>query len=386
MKISMIEMVSSHGGMNYYDYSLMKSLGKLGNEVTLYTSSPLLFNIDNNLHVDLCYEGMFDSKNKIAKLHKFIKGTRIALNKSRRNNVKVIHFQVFAITMLETYIVFKAKKMGFKVVVTVHDVESFNKENKTGLSKTFYNNVDKIIVHNQISYKTLASFLETIDNTEKIIEKCQIIPHGSYIGLLPDKISKKEAKEKFHINENDFTFLFFGQIKRVKGLDILLKAFSQLLQQYNSNVKLIIAGKIWKDDANIYNSIIAENNLSSHLIMDIKYIKDEDIVNYYSAADCIVLPYKKIFQSGVLLMAQSYRLPVIVSDLLGMTEIVSDEENGFIFKSESINDLEKTLEKVMQYPDLERIEKRAYDKLLKEYNWDLIAEKQANLMRELINE
>lgn len=387
MKISMIEMVSSHGGMNYYDYGLMNSLVKLGHEVTLYTSSSLNFNIENSgANVDLCYEGMFSEKNKFLKLLKYVKGTNEALRKSKRNGVVIIHFQIFAITLLETYVVYKCKKMGLKVIVTVHDVESFNKNNKSGLTKYFYNTVDKIIVHNQISYKTLSNYLLNYSNSNNLLSKCNIIPHGSYIGMLPDKINKTDAKKKFGISENTFTFLFFGQIKRVKGLDILLQAYSNLLQKTDRSVKLIIAGKIWKDDESIYSKIIEENNLGPNLILDIKYIKDEEIVNYYSAADCIVLPYKKIFQSGVLLMAQSYGIPVIVSDLLGMTEIVTDQENGFVFKSESIDDLERVLEKVMLCTDFNKIEKNAYNKLINEYNWDTIAEKQATLMKEMIYE
>lgn len=387
MNISMIEMVSSHGGMNYYDYGLMNSLSKLGHKVTLYTSSSLNFNFENSgATVDLCYDGMFSAKNKFVKLFKYIKGTNEALRKSKRNGVTIIHFQIFAITLLETYVVYKCKKMGFKVIVTVHDVDSFNKNNKLGLTKYFYNRVDKIIVHNQVSYNTLSNYLSNYNNSKHLLSKCNIIPHGSYIGMLPDKINKVDAKKKFGISENTFTFLFFGQIKRVKGLDILLQAYSRLLKETDRSVKLIVAGKIWKDDESIYSKIIEDNNLIPNLILDIKYIKDEDIVNYYSAADCIVLPYKKIFQSGVLLMAQSYGIPVIVSDLLGMTEIVTDQENGFVFKSESIDDLKRVLEKVMLYPDFKIIEEKAYNKLINEYNWDIIAEKQIALMKSMIDE
>lgn len=120
--------------------------------------------------------------------------------------------------------------------------------------------------------------------------------------------------------------------------------------------------------------------------MDIKYIPDSDIVKYYSAADCIVLPYKKIFQSGVLLMAQSYKVPVIVSDLPGMTEIVENLKNGFIFESESVDDLVISMEKVISCDDLNSICENAYNKLLEKYNWDVIAEKQAAVMLGMLNE
>lgn len=388
MKISMIEMVSSHGGMNYYDFGLMMGLGRLGHDVTLYTSEPLLFDItsNKNLKVNLAYKGLFGTKNKFLMLLHYIKGTFKSLNDSRRRKVKIIHFQIYAITYLESFVVWLTKKMGFKLIVTIHDVESFNKQNRKKLTSFFYNSVDKIIVHNNVSYNTILNIIEEYSNSEEIKTKCNIIPHGSYIGMLPKKMEKHAAKKVFNLENDTFTFLFFGQIKKVKGLDILLKAYSKFLKKTNKKVKLIIAGKVWKDDAEIYDKIIQEENLKNDLIMDIKYIPDSDIVKYYSAADCIVLPYKKIFQSGVLLMAQSYKVPVIVSDLPGMTEIVENLKNGFIFESESVDDLVISMEKVISCDDLNSICENAYNKLLEKYNWDVIAEKQAAVMWDMLNE
>lgn len=388
MKISMIEMVSSHGGMNYYDYGLLDGLGKCGHQVKLYTSSPLLFDIstNKNVEVDYTYQGLFDRKNKILKLLKYVSGTAEALKKSKKDGTRVIHFQIFAITYLESFVVWLTKKMGFKLIVTVHDVESFNKENREKLTKFFYNSVDKIIIHNKVSYNTICSYIEKYSNYDELKSKCNIIPHGSYIGMLPDKIEKHDAKRIFNLDDDTFTFLFFGQIKKVKGLDVLLKAYSKFLKKTDKKVKLLIAGKVWKDDAEIYETIIQEENLRNELIMDIKYIPDSDIVNYYSAADCIVLPYKKIFQSGVLLMAQSYKVPVIVSDLPGMTEIVENLNNGFIFESESVDDLAVSMEKVVSCSELDSICENAYNKLLEKYNWDVIAEKQAAVMEDMLNE
>lgn len=388
MKISMIEMVSSHGGMNYYDYGLLDGLGKCGHQVKLYTSSPLLFDIstNKNVEVDYTYQGLFDRKNKILKLLKYVSGTAEALKKSKKDGTRVIHFQIFAITYLESFVVWLTKKMGFKLIVTVHDVESFNKENREKLTKFFYNSVDKIIIHNKVSYNTICSYIEKYSNYDELKSKCNIIPHGSYIGMLPDKIEKHDAKRIFNLDDDTFTFLFFGQIKKVKGLDVLLKAYSKFLKKTDKKVKLLIAGKVWKDDAEIYETIIQEENLRNELIMDIKYIPDSDIVNYYSAADCIVLPYKKIFQSGVLLMAQSYKVPVIVSDLPGMTEIVENLNNGFIFESESVDDLAVSMEKVVSCGELDSICENAYNKLLEKYNWDVIAEKQAAVMEDMLNE
>lgn len=377
MNISMIEPVSSHGGMNYYDFGLMNGLGKLGCKVTLYTSSELKFDISNNknLCVKLFYEGIYSGKNKIKRFFKYLWGTYKSLHDSKKEESQLIHFQIFAITVLEIMVLWLIKRFCFPVIVTVHDVKSFNKDNSKWKIRYFYNNVDKIIVHNHVSYETLATCLKDYDDADDILSKCSVIHHGSYIGQLPEKIDKVVAKEMFSIEADCFTFLFFGQIKRVKGLDILLEAFSKLVKSCDKKVKLIIAGKVWKDDFEIYEEIIKENKLSEYLTLDIKYIDDAEVVNYY------VLPYKKIFQSGVLLMAQSYQVPVIVSDLQGMTEIVTDGKNGFVFQTENSDSLCQKMKEVMEYSDTGELLHSAHEKLLAEYDWDNIARQQLEVMQ-----
>lgn len=386
MNISMIEPVSSHGGMNYYDYGLMNGFGMQGCKVTLYTSSELKFDISNkdNLSVRLFYQGIYSRKHKVLRAVKYLTGTLKSLRDARKSNAQVIHFQVFAITILEIIVVSLTKIFHFPLIVTVHDVHSFSKGNSKLFEKFFYTHVDKIIVHNNTSYETLRECMVENKYRNQVMEKCTVVHHGSYIGMLPEKIDKKLAKEKWNIAEDYFTFLFFGQIKGVKGLDILLIAFSNLIKTCKQKVKLVIAGKVWKDDFSIYDSIIKNNNLFGHLVLDIKYIDDVDIVYYYSAADCVVLPYKKIFQSGVLLMAQSYQVPVLVSDLPGMTEIITDGVNGFVFQSENPESLCRKMQLCIDKKYDNRVVENAYKKLQAEYSWDMIAKQQISIIETMI--
>lgn len=385
MKIGMIELVSSHGGMNYYDFGLMRGLANLNNEITLYTSCELNFDIRSyrNLSVVLSYKGLFDGSSGITRFLKFIRGTIIAVHDIKHSGTQVVHFQIFATTFLECFVVWYSKKQGLKTIVTVHDVESFSKGNKKNFSKIFYKHVDAAIVHNNISYNVLVSHLNDI-GIHTLMSKCYVIHHGSYIDLLPPKIEKESAKEHFGISKDTFVFLFFGQIKKVKGLDILLEAYAQLLKLTEKKVKLIIAGKFWKDDPYIYEKIIHDNKLSENIYKDIRYIDDEDVVFYYSAADCVVLPYRKIFQSGVLLMAQSYNTPVLVSDLPGMLEIVKDNENGFVFNSEDPKSLCDKMNYILSCKDVEKILENAYSNLTIEYNWSSIAEKHLSIINRVI--
>lgn len=386
----MIEMVSSHGGMNYYDYALLNAFGMLGNKVTLFTSEDLLFDTSKNPNVTVAYvyKNLFKG-NKISKLFHYVYGTLKTVKQIKKDKTEIVHFQVFAVGFLETFVIWLLNLCGLKTIVTIHDVESFSAKNKNFLASYFYKNVNGIIVHNKTSYDVLCAqirqFCKSIDNYSQYGNKSHIVHHGSYKGLLPAKISKESAKQKFALNADDFVFLFFGQIKTVKGLDVLLEAYAKLLELVNGKVKLIVAGKVWKTEWKVYELMIEKYRLSHNILLDIKYIPDNEIVYYYSAADCVVLPYKKIFQSGVLLMAQSYQVPVIVSDLPGMTEIITDRKNGFVFKSEDSDDLCRKMKQCMEMgrEETENMLSCAYEKLQSEYDWNHIAQQQIEIMQTL---
>ena len=146
--------------------------------------------------------------------------------------------------------------------------------------------------------------------------------------------------------------LFFGMIKKVKGLDVLLRSLRKVID-INPDIILLIAGNPWENDFDICKEIIHQNNLSNNIILHTKFIPHEDVEYYYCASDLVVLPYKKIYQSGVLMMALSYERPVLVSDLPALKEIIVDNENGFLFKTENVDDLTKDLNLEEEQPTQE---------------------------------
>jgi glycosyltransferase involved in cell wall biosynthesis len=165
-------------------------------------------------------------------------------------------------------------------------------------------------------------------------EKISVIPHGNYLDTISDIPQKDKARNKLRLPDDAKIILFFGQIKQVKGLDILLRAMKNVSLVY-PDVLCVIAGRPWKLEFCEYELLIQSLKLEKNIVTDIRYIPDDDIRFYYSACDLVVLPYRRIYQSGVLLQAMSYQRPVLVSDLPGMTEIVSDGVNGYVFESGS---------------------------------------------------
>jgi glycosyltransferase involved in cell wall biosynthesis len=105
------------------------------------------------------------------------------------------------------------------------------------------------------------------------------------------------------------------------------------------DINLIIAGKPWKDDFSFYDELIRKYGLEIRVVKMIRFIENDEREKLFFAADVNVLPYRIIYQSGVLLMAMSHGLPVIASDLPANKEIINNGENGMLFSSEDSNDL-----------------------------------------------
>jgi glycosyltransferase involved in cell wall biosynthesis len=174
-------------------------------------------------------------------------------------------------------------------------------------------------------------------------------------------IEKEKIEKKKNIN-----FLFFGKIHYYKGLDILIKA-GNILSKNNPNFKIIIAGKA--KNPKQYIDLI-ENNKNFELKLE--YLDKDVIPNLFNNTDYIVLPYREVSQSGPLSIAFAFRVVPIVSDLIGFKELISDNKNGFVFKSESPEKLAEKMEMVMNFSLEKRqvIKDNLKDFINKEYSID----------------
>ena len=105
---------------------------------------------------------------------------------------------------------------------------------------------------------------------------------------------------------------------------------------------------------------------------------------FYNAADIVVLPYRKIYQSGVLLMAMSYQKPVIVSDLEGMIEIIQDNKNGYVFETGNCKSLSKKIINALDDPiRLEAIGSAGFKTVVEKHCWNLIGNKTVQLYKSI---
>ena len=147
-------------------------------------------------------------------------------------------------------------------------------------------------------------------------------PLYSHFGERKDRIG---AERRLGLEHGKRNILFFGLIREYKGLDILLEAFRMLPDDY----QLIIAGEPY-GSFDKYQKIIDTLPGKDRIVMDLKYIKDSEVTNYFSAADVAVLPYRSATQSGISSVSYHFEVPMIVTDVGGLKETIGDRGTGLV--------------------------------------------------------
>jgi len=156
------------------------------------------------------------------------------------------------------------------------------------------------------------------------------LSHPIY-SIFGDPVDRMIARKELGIPPDAPSILFFGYIRKYKGLDILLRAMPKILETL-LELRLIIAGEFYDDEA-IYRELIDQLKIPAHnLVLATDYIANDKVALYFSAADAAVLPYRSATQSGIVQIAYNFDLPVIATDVGGLSEVVIDGVSGIITK------------------------------------------------------
>jgi D-inositol-3-phosphate glycosyltransferase len=146
-------------------------------------------------------------------------------------------------------------------------------------------------------------------------------------------LSKSEARSHLKLDENGKYILFFGLIRRYKGLDLLLKAMGEKAMQEN-DIRLIVAGEFY-DNPDEYFQLIEKYEIGNRVIIHDNYISAADIRYYFSAADLVTQTYHSASQSGITQLALNFDKPMLVTRVGGLAETVKHGETGYVSSKES---------------------------------------------------
>ena len=240
----------------------------------------------------------------------------------------VVHFQWLADRERDLALIRMLRKLRIPVVFTAHDVlpqDGDSPEERVFLSR-LYSGADTIVVHTEVDRnRILQAFGRTAD-------RVAVIPHGTYDFRFGRDagVDRVEARRRLGIPPEKNVVLFFGLIKRYKGLEHLVSAFERVQQQL-PGAFLLIVGEVYGGDAaghRFYSELLERLRGRDRVRVITTYVPISDIPTYFASAEVVVLPYTRSSQSGVLLAAYGAGRPVIVTRAGGLSEIVEQDQTG----------------------------------------------------------
>jgi glycosyltransferase involved in cell wall biosynthesis len=175
-------------------------------------------------------------------------------------------------------------------------------------------------------YLTMAKSVEK-DLSEFNQDKPRTIHPHPIFSNFGAKLERETACKELGIDSTKHTLLFFGLIREYKGLDILLESMS--LVKNIEKFQVIIAGEAYTNTEK-YKELISRYNLDKHVIFYNKFIPDNQVAVYFSAAEVLVLPYRSATQSGVTQIAYHFETPMIVTNVGALPEMVPHEKIGLV--------------------------------------------------------
>lgn len=262
------------------------------------------------------------------------------------------------------------KNKTSKIIGLIHNI--IPHEKRIGdhfLTNFFTKRIDGFIVLSSDVEKDLKTF------TNNPIIKT---PHPLYDNFGEAK-SKIEAKKSLQLNPDFNYILFFGIIRKYKGLDILLNAFADSRLR-NKKLKLLIAGEFYENETE-YLQIIKDNNLNENVIITKTFIPNSEVVNYFCAADIVVQPYRHATQSGVTQIAYHFNKPMLVTDVGGLKEMVPHQVVGYVTQpnakavADAINDFYTNGKEELFIKGIQQ------EKL--NYSWQIMVDKTLELYQKL---
>ncbi len=154
-----------------------------------------------------------------------------------------------------------------------------------------------------------------------------LIQHPLYDNFGPI-ISKANARKKLELREEEKIILFFGFIRRYKGLDWLMEAMADERIKL-AGIKLLVAGEFYEDE-NQYQELIDKLDIRKQLILKTNFIADSEVQYYLCAADVVIQPYRNATQSGVTPLAYHFDKPMVVTNVGGLPSLVPNEKAGLV--------------------------------------------------------
>jgi len=292
-------------------------------------------------------------------------------------------FEIFDRTLL----MLLYRLMGKKVVLTVHNVNAGKRDSKDSAANRLtlriqYRLADHIFVH------TGKMKQELIEEFGAQGDRVTVIPFGINNSVPDTKLTSSEARQRLGIGQDERTILFFGAITPYKGIEYLVDAFKQILPRHD-DYHLIIAGRP-NNCEGYWRAIVdasREGVERGRILLKGEYISDDETEVYFKAADVLVLPYRHVYQSGVLCLGYSFGVPILAADVGSLKDEIIEGKTGFVFKPEDSVDLAKTIDRYFAsdlFGSLSSRRQEIRNFATEGHSWDVVGQLTMNVYADML--
>ena len=358
------------GGLQSYTDALCGGLCKNGVDVTVLGSS-LWPATTKPYKIEKLLMPLTADRKNLPKVYwatdRLWRGVNNSLSRNRfatAKNFDVVHLQLGSAFIDQ--ILLKPLRRLLPVVLTVHDVQPhFNRfSTKRSFLRRYFHIPHRLIVHHDNGKKQL------VEDWGISADRIDVIPHG--IMPVTNYGNQKDARRKLNISLDRKVILFFGSIRRNKGLDVLLKALKSV-RLNNKDILLVIAGSPPRgENFESYSCAIEKLGLSQNVQEFVTFINEDDVDRFFAASDLVVMPYLKFeSQSGILLRAYAHQKPVVVSNIGAMGELVLLDKVGSVVEPGKAELLAEAIINVLN--NIEGYQAMYTPEIKFKYDWKLIA-------------
>ncbi len=255
-----------------------------------------------------------------------------------RRRPDVVLFQWWSGTVLHSYLLLAlvSRLLGARVIIEFHEVLD-TAEASRSLARIYVKFLMRPLLRLSTAYVVHSEFDQDAVRSHFGLSDAAVVPHGPYDHLRGD-VRQSPPRDADGI----CTVLYFGTIRPYKGLEHLVEAFGSLSPEDAERFRLVIVGETW-EGWELPAERIASHPHRDRITFVNRYVHDDEVAEYFAAADAVALPYLRSSSSGPLHLAMSFGLPVVVSDVGGLREAASEYRGTRFVRPADIDDLRAAL-------------------------------------------
>lgn len=361
------------GGLATYNERLSKAFQDEGHDVTIYNFSlqypSILFPGKSQYSTEGAPNDLkiITKVNSINPLNWYAVGNEI---KNLKPDLIIVKYWLPFMGPCFGTILRRAKKNKHTKVISILDniIPHEKRIGDKAFTKYFIKPIDGFV---SMSAK-VKDDLKQFDTTKPSV----LQPHPLYDNF-GEQVSREEALKELNLSPDFRYLLFFGFIRKYKGLDILLDAMADDKIKALP-IKLLVAGEFYEDEKP-YLEQIEKLKLEKRVLLIKDFISNERVKYFFSAADLVVQPYRHATQSGVTQVAYQFNVPMIVTDVGGLAEIVPDGKAGYVVPPTS-NDIANAIVKTFQSDNLSNLISGVIEEK-KRFSWRAMVDSITSLLK-----